>query len=167
MPARRILLLGNPKLYAQSDPVSREELGEVNAIVEDLHDTLMEFRNEWGAGRAIAAPQIGEFKRTVYVNIDEPVVLFNPKIVDRSKEMIELWDDCMSFPHLLVKVKRHRRITVEYRDTDWKRIRAEYTDDESELLQHEIDHLNGLLATQRALDSKSFALRSQRDLLQQ
>jgi peptide deformylase len=167
MTARRILLLGNPKLYAQSDPVSREELGEVNAIVEDLHDTLMEFRNEWGAGRAIAAPQIGEFKRTVYVNIDEPVVLLNPKIVDRSKEMIELWDDCMSFPHLLVKVKRHRRITVEYLDTDWKRIRAEYTDDESELLQHEIDHLNGLLATQRALDSKSFALRSQRDLLQQ
>jgi len=167
MTAREILLLGNPRLYESSAPFAKEELDGLDSIVRCLHDTMMDFRNEWGAGRAIAAPQLGELKQIVYVNIDEPLVLLNPKIVDRSKEMIELWDDCMSFPHLLVKVKRHRRITVEYRDTDWKRIRAEYKDDESELLQHEIDHLNGVLATQRGIDSKSFALRSQRDLLRQ
>jgi peptide deformylase len=165
MTARDILLLGNPRLYDSSAPVMEDELDSLEPIIHDLHDTLMEFRSEWDAGRAIAAPQIGEFKRIVYGYIDEPAVLLNPEIVARSKEMIELWDDCMSFPHLLVKVKRHHRITVEYHDRDWKRIRAEYTDDESELLQHEIDHLNGFLATQRAIDSKSFALRSQRGLL--
>ncbi|MFO7835323.1 MAG: peptide deformylase [Candidatus Thorarchaeota archaeon] len=165
MTVREILLLGNPRLYKSSTPVTTGDLDTVDSVIEDLHDTMMRFRSEWGAGRAMAAPQIGEFKRIVYVNIDEPLALLNPEIVERSKEMFELWDDCMSFPHLLVKVRRHRRIVVEYRDRSWNKTRMEYTGDMSELLQHEIDHLDGILAVQRAIDSKAFSVRFQREVL--
>lgn len=161
MTRRRILLLGNPKLYDASSPVSQDEIEHLQNVVDDLHDTLMAFRAEYGVGRAIAAPQINEFKRLVYVNIDEPIVLLNPQIVQHGKETFELWDDCMSFPDLLVKVERYRNIVVQYRDMNWNQVQIEYSDDMSELLQHEIDHLDGILAVQRAKDSKSFSLRSE------
>ncbi|TFG11400.1 peptide deformylase [Candidatus Thorarchaeota archaeon] len=162
MARRQILLLGNPRLYEPSIPVSEGELEDLQNTVDDLHETLNAFRAEHGVGRAIAAPQIGEFKRIVYVNIDEPIVLLNPEIVHHSRETFELWDDCMSFPNLLVKVERFQNIVVEYRDLNWKQVSVEYSDDMSELLQHEIDHLDGILAVQRAKDSRSFSLRSER-----
>ena len=162
MTKRRLLLLGNPKLYEPSSPVSQTEAKNLQSVIDDLHDTLMAFRAEYGVGRAIAAPQIDQFKRIVYVNINEPIVLLNPEIVHHSEETFELWDDCMSFPNLLVKVERYRKIIVKYRDLDWNQVKVEYSDDMSELLQHEIDHLDGILAVQRAKNMKSFSLRSER-----
>jgi peptide deformylase len=75
--------------------------------------------------------------------------------------MMTLWDDCFSFPDLLVKVRRHLSIHVEYRNPEGGRhtIRAEGS--LSELLQHEIDHLNGVLAIDRAIDSRHIVLRSE------
>ena len=162
MTKRRLLLLGNPKLYEPSSPVSQTEAKNLQSVIDDLHDTLMAFRAEQGVGRAIAAPQIDQFKRIVYVNINEPIVLLNPEIVHHSEETFELWDDCMSFPNLLVKVERYRKIVVKYRDLAWNQVEVEYSDDMSELLQHEIDHLDGILAVQRAKNMKSFSLRSER-----
>ena len=72
--------------------------------------------------------------------------------------MIELWDDCMSFPNLLVKVRRHKRCSLRFYDENWKEQVWRLEDDMSELIQHEYDHLNGILATQRAIDDKSYAL---------
>ena len=165
MAVREILLLGNPKLYEISTPVSQEEIESLQTAVNDLHDTLMEFRNRYGAGRAIAAPQIGFMKRVAYMNIDKPLVLINPVLDILSAEMFELWDDCMSFPELLVKVKRHKRCHVTFRDLEWNFQSMDLQDDLSELIQHEVDHLNGILAVSRAIDGKSFALRSQRSFL--
>ena len=165
MAVREILLLGNPKLYEISTPVSQEEIESLQTAVNDLHDTLMEFRNRYGAGRAIAAPQIGFMKRVAYMNIDKPLVLINPMLDILSAEMFELWDDCMSFPELLVKVKRHKRCHVTFRDLEWNFQSMDLQDDLSELIQHEVDHLNGILAVSRAIDGKSFALRSQRSFL--
>ncbi|MHA2206317.1 MAG: peptide deformylase [Candidatus Thorarchaeota archaeon] len=162
MAVREILLLGNPKLHEISGPVIRDELDSIPLIIEDLHDTLMSFRKKYGAGRAIAAPQIGEMKRIVYMHIDQPIILINPEISNESTEMMELWDDCMSFPDLSVKVKRHKTCLIEYRDVDWKRKSQQLQGDLSELLQHECDHLDGILAVSRAIDGESFALRSQR-----
>ena len=99
-------------------------------------------------------------KRLICMNIDRPVVIFNPVLSDLSEEMIELWDDCMCFPNLLVRLKRHRKITLTFRDLEWKEQRWELSDDLSELIQHEYDHLEGILATQRALDDRSFRWRS-------
>jgi peptide deformylase len=162
MAVRDILLLGNPRLYEICSPVAPEELAELTGTVEDLHDTLMDFRARYGTGRAIAAPQIGVSKRLVYMHVDDPVVFINPIIDVKSAKTIELWDDCMSFPDLLVKVRRHRSCRVIYRDLDWNEHRLMLSDSLAELLQHECDHLNGVLAVERAVDSRAFALRSQR-----
>jgi peptide deformylase len=93
------------------------------------------------------------------MNIDRPVVIINPEISNKSEEMIELWDDCMSFPNLLVKVKRHKSLTVKFLDENWNGHEWCLNDDLSELIQHEYDHLDGILATMRAVDEKSFKWR--------
>ncbi|MFW9810705.1 MAG: peptide deformylase [Candidatus Thorarchaeota archaeon] len=165
MTIREILKLGNPQLYKLSDEVDASELEITRQVIHDLHDTMMNFRREYGVGRAIAAPQIGVMKRIIYMHIDDPVVFLNPKLKNKSKELIELWDDCMCFPDLLVRVRRHKRCTVEYRDLNWEPQTLDLEDDLSELLQHEYDHLDGILAVMRAIDGNSFALRSQKHLL--
>jgi len=152
MPAREILLLGNPRLYEVSESVAEEDLDALRPVVADLHDTLMDFRAQYGSGRAIAAPQIGVMKRVIYMHIDEPVVFINPEFGSRSPETMAVWDDCMCFPELLVKVERHRTADIEYRDLEWKEQRMELEGDLSELLQHEYDHLDGVLAVSRTID---------------
>jgi peptide deformylase len=167
MAVREILRLGNPALYETSELIAEAETRALKSVVDDLHDTMMNFREEYRAGRAIAAPQIGVMKRMVYMNITEPVVFINPIITPASDEMMEVWDDCMCFPELLVRVLRHRSCLITYRDLDWTERRLNLSDDLSELLQHEVDHLDGILAVSRAIDAQSFALRSQRHLLAQ
>jgi peptide deformylase len=84
--------------------------------VQLLHDTLMDFRARHGWGRAIAAPQIGVLKRIVYLHIERPWLIINPTLVGMSKATMELWDDCMSFPDLLVRVIRRCSFTLAYLD---------------------------------------------------
>jgi peptide deformylase len=161
MSVREILLLGNPRLYEVSEAVKADELKDLPAVVADLHDTLLEFRRNHGAGRAIAACQIGFAKRLIYMFIDRPVVFVNPSLENRSQEMMEVWDDCMCFPDLLVKVIRHKSCTIRFRDLNFKEHTMNMEDQLSELLQHEYDHIDGILAVSRARDSRSFALRNQ------
>ncbi len=167
MAIREILMLGNPKLFEICEPVQEAQLEQIKPIIQDLHDTLMAFRQKYNAGRAIAAPQIGAMKRLVYMYIEEPVVFINPVLDLKSAEMMELWDDCMSFPELLVRVHRHHRCRIIFRDENWEEQSMALEGNLSELLQHEVDHLNGILAVQRAIDHKSFALRSQRQFLEE
>ena len=87
--------------------------------------------------------------------------LFNPEITWRSRKTFELWDDCMSFPDLLVRVRRHCSISVRYTDAHGEvQEMAKLHQAESELLQHEIDHLDGVLAVDRAEDKWGFVTRS-------
>ena len=87
--------------------------------------------------------------------------LINPSIVWASGIRFELWDDCFSFPDLLVRVSRAAEIRVEYQDDRGSRKTVEAQGDLSELLQHEIDHLDGVLAVQRAISPQAFATRSE------
>jgi len=165
MAVKDILLLGDPRLHEVCAAYDLSDLAHVKNIVADLHDTMTAFRLRHGFGRAMAAPQIGELGRLVYMNIDSPVALINPVISQLSDEKMFLWDDCMSFPDLLVKVPRHRTCTITFRDLDWQEVTWRLEGGLSELLQHECDHLDGILATQRALDNRSFALGASRHLL--
>ncbi len=166
MAIREILLLGNPKLYHQSQPVKRDEIENLQEMITDLHDTMLDFRKRYDAGRAIAAPQIGVMKRIIYMHIDDhPITFINPELTDKSDEMIVVWDDCMCFPDLLVKVTRHKKCNIKYRNLDWQEQEMNLENDLSELLQHEYDHLDGVLAVSRAIDGHSFSLRSQQNLL--
>jgi len=153
---RELLKLGNPKLYEISAPVLEEEKAELRQWVTDLHDTLMEYRKVYGAGRAVAAPQIGVQKRLLYMYMDKPYVFVNPVLEFPDDETYELLDDCMSFPGLIVKVRHYRRAVIRYLDMDFQPQVMELEGDLSELLQHEYDHLDGILATMRAVDNRSF-----------
>lgn len=158
---RQVLLLGNPVLYEPSTGIDADDVAAMAPVVADLHDTLMDFRARNGVGRAIAAPQIGVARRLVYVNVGTPLPLYNPVVTEPSVDMMAIWDDCMCFPDLLVRVNRHRRCTVVYRDAQWRQCSWPVEGDMAELLQHEIDHLDGILAVQRAIDGRSFCLRSE------
>jgi len=155
-----LLLLGDPRLYETCAPVLREELPLVSRWVEDLDNVMREIRAKYNFGRAIAAPQLGIMKRLIYMNIDRPVVFINPELNNLSNELFDLWDNCMSFPNLLVKVRRHQSLTINYLDENWQLKEWRMDGALSELLQHEYDHLNGVLCTMRAIDEKSFKWRS-------
>lgn len=154
-----ILLLGDPRLYDVSKSVEKSELIYVKDWVADLDNVMKEIRAKYNFGRAIAAPQLGIMKRLIYMNINKPVVFINPEFTYLSEEKFELWDDCMSFPNLLVKVKRHKKVIIKYLDENWVPRERKLKNDLSELLQHEYDHLNGILCTMRAINEKSFKWR--------
>ena len=156
---REILLLGNPALYETSEEVKEEELELLRPVFEDMFDCIRGIRRDYGFGRAIAAPQIGIKKRLICMLTDQPRVIINPTLEPVGDELMELWDDCMSFPKLLVRVRRCRRCILRYRDENWQPQELLMEDGMSELIQHEYDHLNGILATMRAVDSKSFAMK--------
>lgn len=151
-----ILLLGNRLLKQKSMPISLNETSLIHQIVGELHDVLFDFKNKYNSGRAIAAPQLGYLKRIIYMYIDKPVVFINPELSDFSLEMIEIWDDCMSFPNLFVKVQRHKTCSITYYDMDWNKQYLWLHDERSELLQHEFDHLEGVLAVDRAINKNSY-----------
>lgn len=162
MPSRDILQLGNPVLWQKSTGVADVHSAETRDVVRDLSDTLAAFREATGYGRGIAAPQIGVLKRVVFIRMQPAEFcgpLINPEIAWSSETRIELWDDCFSFPDLMVRVSRASQIRVDYQDDRGLRQTIEAEGDLSELLQHEIDHLDGILAVQRAISPQAFATR--------
>jgi peptide deformylase len=159
MAVREILLLGNENLYRVSKEISRDELGKARQIVKDLEDTIMNFKNTYGFGRAIAAPQINEAYRIIYLNVDgEANALINPRLEFIGDEKFEVWDDCMSFPGLEVKAHRYQTCKITYKDLEWKDHVLEFSGELSELIQHEYDHLDGILAVQRAISNKAYRI---------
>jgi len=157
-----ILLLGNPRLRKKASPVTFPLSEKLQKDVRLLETVLEDFQREKGFGRAIAAPQIGISERFIALNFeDKHLTIFNPVISWQSEETFLLWDDCMSFPDLMVKVRRHSSISVVYQDEHGEEKVWEKLDPStSELLQHEIDHLDGVLAIDRAIDRESIVYRS-------
>ena len=159
MAIREILLLGDENLYRVCEEIKHEELVRAGRIALDLQDTMAEFRKKYGFGRAIAAPQINEPVRMIYLNYDgNPKTLINPRLEFIGDEKFEVWDDCMSFPGLEVRLYRYKKCKVYYKNLEWKDCTLEFEGDLSELIQHEYDHLDGILAVQRAIDSKAFRM---------
>ena len=153
MAIKPILLMGNPVLYELSVEVSADEREQTKKIISDLRDTLENFRNTHGFGRAIAAVQIGVRKRIIFMKIGNRERIFiNPKLEFLDSEQIELWDNCFSFPEIRVRVARYKRVKVSFWDRNYQTQVEIFTDDLSELIQHEHDHLDGILAVARAID---------------
>lgn len=156
---REILLLGDARLYEVSESVKQEELESLRPVFSDMFDCIKGIRRDYGFGRAIAAPQIGVQKRLICMLTDKPYVIINPELTFVGDEMMELMDDCMSFPKLLVRVRRYRHCILRYLDENWQRQQMRMDDDMAELIQHEYDHLDGILATMRAVNEKSFVMK--------
>jgi peptide deformylase len=160
--APAVLLLGHRDLRRRSEAVGRTRDAELPAQIERLHAVLRAFRAEHGFGRAIAAPQIGIHRRVIALDLGAgPFTVVDPVIRARSVETVTLWDDCMSFPDLLVRVRRHASISLDYREPGGRQVAWDCLEpDLAELLQHEIDHLDGVLAVDHALDRDALVLRS-------
>jgi peptide deformylase len=165
MPLRTILQLGDPRLREVALPVEDPSAPEVAALVADLADTLAHWRATTGYGRGIAAPQLGIPQRVIFLQLpgEKPWPLINPQIIERSSEKIVVWDACLSFLSIFMQVERHRDVTVRYRDLAGRQqeVRAKEARNLSELLQHEIDHLDGVLAVDRITDIKSLCTREE------
>jgi peptide deformylase len=160
MLACRILQLGDPLLRVVSVSVATPK--EAEDVFRDLRDTLHEFQRTHGFGRGISAVQIGEPKRLIYIELDgRAYCLRNPEYEWQSEEKFELWDDCFSFPDLLVRLKRSLAVRVRYWNEVGEAVVLEAQGPFAELLQHEIDHLDGILAVDRALDRESLCTREE------
>lgn len=163
MAVKEILLLGNPILRQRCARVKDVNTPQTRALIVDLKDTLGNFRLRKGFGRGIAAPQVGSTEQIIYIDFEITGPLINPVITGKSRKKFRLWDDCFSFPDLLAKVERYYSVVVSYVDEAGKRKKLKANGALSELLQHEIDHLNGILAIDRAIDSKHIILRSEHE----
>jgi peptide deformylase len=163
MPERRVRELGDPVLLTPSTEIVAGS-PELRSIAADLADTLAAFRLRSGFGRGIAAPQIGVSKRVIFVRM-QPTgfagVLANPRVTSASRERFELWDDCFSLPNLMVRVSRAEHVRVEYEDENGQPRILSADGALSELLQHEIDHLDGVLALARATGPNPLATRAE------
>lgn len=158
---RAILQLGDPRLWESSVAVADPRAAA--GLIRDLSDTLAEFRAQAGFGRGIAAPQIGAMQRVIFLRMPDGFTgaLCNPRLTWASPERFERWDDCFSFPDLMVWVSRARAVRVDYQDEEGRPQQLAAAGDLAELLQHEIDHLDGVLAVDRAASPRALATRSE------
>ncbi len=149
MAVKRILQVGNDLLHEKSMPVE----GDAEGLLRDLKDTLEDFMKRKGLGRGISGPQIGVLKQAIYVIEDgEHMSFVNPQIVKRSPEKMMVWDSCFCYDvDIFVLIERARDITVEFTE-DGELKTKDFSGPLSELLQHEIDHLDGVLSYQHLRD---------------
>lgn len=162
MTIKEVLQIGNPKLRELSSDV--EDFGaELEKIAGDLGDTLTYVQEKQKIGRALAAPQIGYMKKVIFFRLpNKSFVMVNPKIVWKSEDMFKVWDSCFSFESaFFVEIDRHKSIKVDYQDESGEQKTEEFSSDLSELVQHEVDHLYGILATDHLKDLKKIVMRSE------
>lgn len=145
---RDVLLLGNPSLRQPCNPVTCAGLPAAREAAQDLRETLVDLRRRLGFGRGLAAPQIGSRLRVVSLLWPADMILFNPKIVTAEGEQW-VWDDCFSIPGLMMRVRRALSVTATYADSRGEEAELRAEGAAAELLQHEIDHLDGILALDR------------------
>jgi peptide deformylase len=159
---RDVLRMGDPRLWQKSEPVKKFGTAELAQLLEDMRDTMAHLN---GAG--LAAPQIGVPLRVVifgvhanprYPDVEEvpDTVLINPSITPLSDEMEEGWEGCLSVPGMRGWVARYRRLKYSGYDERGKRFVREVSGFHARVVQHECDHLDGILYPMRIRDFTRF-----------
>lgn len=156
MTARRVLVMGDPRLLEVAAPVRELGTEALRSLVADLRDTM---RAERGAG--LAAPQIGVGLRVVVFGYEDddvvpPTVLVNPVIEPLGDEMEEDWEGCLSVPGMRGRVPRHQRVRYRGVDPEGRRIDRQAEGFHARVVQHECDHLDGILYPRRIRDLRDF-----------
>ena len=167
MAIQDVLQFGNPLLREPCIEVDDFDGLSVLQTQTDLKDTLHDLQLVHGRGGGLAAPQIGSQLRIIYINAQERSFhLCNPVISERSKETFEVWDFCFSArASFLAQVTRNLRIRVEYQDLSGQKMSEKFEGYFSELLQHEIDHLNGTLFIDHIENTESITMVAEWDRL--
>ncbi|HEX7157213.1 MAG TPA: peptide deformylase [Burkholderiaceae bacterium] len=159
---REILRMGDPRLLRVSEPVSRFDTRELDELVADMFDTM---RSADGAG--LAAPQIGVPLRVVIFGFDHnprypdapavpPTVLVNPRLEALGEEMEDGWEGCLSVPGLRGVVPRYAGLRYRGFDAKGTPIEREVDGFHARVVQHEVDHLDGILYPMRIRDFTRF-----------
>ena len=161
MAIRDILKMGNPDLLKVSEPVDFKK-DDLTTLIEDMKETM---KANDGAG--LAAPQIAVFKRLVIFGFDTNdrypeadsvpfTVLINPIITPLSDEQENGWEGCLSVPGLRGVVPRYTHIRYEGYDAEGNKIEREVEDFHARVVQHECDHLDGILYPMKIEDYRYF-----------
>ena len=160
MAVREVLQLGDPALRRTCREVPAD--ADLGPLVEDLADTLRHWRRTTTYGRGIAAPQVGVDLRVVHLDLGEPWTLVNPRITARSDQRWAPWDACLSVSvQFFGQVHRHTWIDVAWTGLDGRDHHLRAEDELAELLQHELDHLDGRLFTDRLVDTAGLCMRQE------
>ena len=147
---REIITDGHPTLRKVAKKVDPKEIAEplFQQLIDDMFETMYA-----APGVGLAAPQINVSKRVFVIDVHdedhEPAVVINPKI-ERAEEEVELTEGCLSVPGMVGEITRFRRMAVSGLDRDGQKIRLEGDGLFAQCLQHEIDHLNGVLYVDKA-----------------
>jgi peptide deformylase len=162
MAVRPVLRMGDPRLLERSREVEQFDTAELHALIEDMQDTMREL-----SGAGLAAPQIGVQQRVVifgftssprYPNA-EPVpftVLINPVLTPIGTVVEEGWEGCLSVPGMRGLVPRYTQLRYQGFDQYGQRIDRTVRDFHARVVQHEFDHLDGMLYPMRIRDLRNF-----------
>lgn len=145
MAKRPILILPDQRLRAVAEPIEKVD-AEVKQLAADMLETMYD-----APGIGLAAPQIGELRRIVVMDVakegetPDPLVMINPEILKYSDETVVTEEGCLSIPEVYYEVERPAEVTVRYTDLEGKSVERDATDRLAICIQHEIDHLDGVL----------------------
>ena len=162
MSIRTVLRMGDPQLLEESEPVEQFDTPELHELVADMIETM---RSLNGAG--LAAPQVGVQLRVVIFGVDKNprypdaedvpfTVLINPKLTPIGTEMEDDWEGCLSVPGLRGLVPRYLRLRYQGFDVAGQPIDRTVEGFHARVVQHEVDHLDGILYPQRIRDMRQF-----------
>ncbi|MDR3417804.1 MAG: peptide deformylase [Nevskia sp.] len=159
---REVLRMGDPRLLQRSEPLQRFGTPELAALLQDMRDTMAALN---GAG--LAAPQIGVPLRVVIFGVEHNprypdaeavpfTVLCNPELTPLGTELEEGWEGCLSVPGMRGLVPRHMHLRYTGFDQHGNRIEREASGFHARVVQHECDHLDGILYPMRIRDLRQF-----------
>lgn len=162
MAARPVLRMGDPRLLQRAEPISNFGSQELNSLLADMRDTMRALD-----GVGLAAPQIGVSLRVVIFEVNAnprypdaesvpQTVLINPVITPLSEEVEEDWEGCLSVPGMRGLVPRHTKLRYQGRDEKGGSIDRTVSGFHARVVQHECDHLDGILYPMRIQDMRNF-----------
>lgn len=162
MAARTVLRMGDPRLLQRAEPITNFGSRELQALLADMRDTMHELD-----GVGLAAPQIGVSLRVVIFEVNAnprypdaesvpQTVLINPVLTALSEEVEEDWEGCLSVPGMRGLVPRHTQLRYQGRDEKGGLIDRTVRGFHARVVQHECDHLEGILYPMRMRDMRNF-----------
>ena len=159
----KVARMGHPVLRSKAQPIDRGQIKSlpVQKLIDDMIETMIEYH-----GVGLAAPQIHESVRLFVASLEsdeagdrlEPVAIINPEITPVGREVVEDWEGCLSIPDIRGRVPRARAILLKGFDRNGQRIELPAHDYSARVIQHETDHLDGILFFDRmkSFDSLTF-----------
>jgi len=150
------MVMGIRNIVTEGDEVLRKrskEVSEINDRIRELFEDMKETLYKTGNGIGLAAPQVGILKRMIVIDLGDgngPMEIINPVILEQQGEQVEV-EGCLSVPGVFGEVKRPARMVVEYTNLKGKKVKVDATDLLARCLSHEIDHLDGILFTDKVI----------------